>query len=80
MCAGGSPTLKPVPRDHKPDRAAMRVASEFAPLLVDEGLSASDELPRLAEEGWTGIVVKAARGQSLAVRSYAFARQRPAGS
>ncbi|MEU4701431.1 enolase C-terminal domain-like protein [Nonomuraea dietziae] len=65
---------QPLPRDAPPDPDGMRRIADRLPVLADESLAAERDLPRLTEEGWSGLVVKAARGQSLAMRSLAHAR------
>ncbi|GAA0924373.1 enolase C-terminal domain-like protein [Nonomuraea longicatena] len=64
---------QPVPRDSAPDPGAMRELCALLPVLADEGLAGVGDLDRLAAEGWAGLVVKAARGQSLALRSWEYA-------
>ncbi|MFI6299165.1 enolase C-terminal domain-like protein [Nonomuraea sp. NPDC050790] len=66
---------QPVPRDAPPDPAGMRDLARRVPVLADESLAGRADLDRLAEDGWSGVVVKAAKGQSLALRSWAHARE-----
>lgn len=67
---------QPVPRDAAPDPAGMRELGRRVPVLADESLAVPADLERLAAEGWSGLVVKASKGQSLALRTWAFARER----
>jgi L-alanine-DL-glutamate epimerase-like enolase superfamily enzyme len=64
---------QPVPRDCAPGPGSMRELCALLPVLADEGLAGTGDLDRLAAEGWAGLVVKAARGQSLALRSWEYA-------
>ncbi|MFI6537744.1 enolase C-terminal domain-like protein [Nonomuraea sp. NPDC050547] len=66
---------QPVPRDAPPDPDGMRELARRVPVLADESLAGVADLDRLAEGGWSGVVVKAAKGQSLALRSWAYARE-----
>ncbi|WP_431896276.1 enolase C-terminal domain-like protein [Nonomuraea sp. bgisy101] len=65
---------QPVPRDAPPDPGGMRAIGARLPVLADESLATEADLARLAAAGWSGPVIKAARGQSLAMRSLAHAR------
>ncbi|MGW4470649.1 enolase C-terminal domain-like protein [Nonomuraea sp. NPDC004354] len=65
---------QPVPRDAPPDPGGMRAIGARLPVLADESLATEADLARLAAAGWSGSVIKAARGQSLAMRSLAHAR------
>ncbi|MFI6322762.1 enolase C-terminal domain-like protein [Nonomuraea sp. NPDC050556] len=65
---------QPVPRDAPPDPAGMRELARHVPVLADEGVATQKDLATLEEHGWSGLVVKAAKGQSFALRSHAHAR------
>ena len=43
-------------------------------MLLDEGYSRLEQLLDLAEQGWSGVVIKAVKGQSHAMVTYAAAR------
>ena len=66
---------QPVPRDHIPDPDVLKEIGAHVPVLVDEGLARVDDLADLAAQGWHGLVVKAAKGQTSALLCHAFARQ-----
>ena len=66
---------QPVARDQDPDRSALRAVAMRVPLLLDEGLTNPGTLRRMAADGWTGAVVKAARGQSFVVETISLARK-----
>ncbi|WP_157251596.1 enolase C-terminal domain-like protein [Nonomuraea typhae] len=76
VLAGVTYLEQPVARDAPPDPDGMRELTRRLPVLADESLAATADLERLAADGWSGVVVKAARGQSLALRSWRFARER----
>ncbi|MFI6499579.1 enolase C-terminal domain-like protein [Nonomuraea typhae] len=76
VLAGVTYLEQPVPRDAPADPDGMRELTRRLPVLADESLAATADLERLAADGWSGVVVKAARGQSLALRSWRFARER----
>lgn len=65
---------QPIPRDAPPDPEGLRALGARVPVIADEGLAGDSDLATLAEHGWSGLVVKAAKGQSLALTSYAHAR------
>lgn len=65
---------QPVPRDAEPDPRGMREIGRRVPVLVDEGLAGVRDLADLVENGWSGLVVKAAKGQTLALTAFAHAR------
>lgn len=65
---------QPIGRDEEPDPAELRALSARLPVLLDEGYSRISQLTSLAEQGWSGVVIKAAKGQSHAMISQALAR------
>lgn len=65
---------QPVPRDAPPDPEGMRELATYVPVLADEGVATDQDLVTLKEHGWSGLVIKAAKGQSFALRGYAHAR------
>lgn len=64
---------QPLPRDAPPDPDGLRAVGKRVPVLIDEGLAEPADLPELAERGWTGLVIKATRGQTLAIASHIYA-------
>ena len=66
---------QPMPREAPADPAGLRAIGRRRPVLIDEGLATAEILPALADLGWSGLVVKGSRGQSLALRSHGHARQ-----
>ena len=50
----------------------MAELSARVPVLLDEGLSGLDDLTTLRAHGWSGSVIKAAKGQTLALLAHAF--------
>jgi L-alanine-DL-glutamate epimerase-like enolase superfamily enzyme len=64
---------QPIPRGRPLGKDDVREAGLSVPVIIDEGLAGASDLASLADSGWNGLAVKAARGQSLAVRSHAWA-------
>lgn len=65
---------QPVRRDAPAEPEAMARLGARLPVLLDEGFSELAMLPRLRDQGWSGVVIKAAKGHSLALLTYAYAR------
>ncbi|MFG3700598.1 enolase C-terminal domain-like protein [Micromonospora sp. NPDC047620] len=65
---------QPWPRDSSPDPAAVREQSRRRPVLMDESLHDPAQLRHVRSDGWSGVVVKAGKGQTPALLTYAFAR------
>ncbi len=66
---------QPVARDAAPDPRGLRAVGRLKPVLIDEGLAHAEQLAALRDLGWSGLVVKASKGQSLALRAHEFARR-----
>lgn len=65
---------QPFPRGTVIDPARMdRLTSRF-PVLMDEGYSSLRQLATLREQGWSGVVIKAAKGQCHAMATLTAAR------
>lgn len=64
---------QPIGRDKEPDPAELHALSARIPVLLDEGYSRISQLSSLAEQGWSGVVIKAAKGQSHAMITQALA-------
>ena len=64
---------QPTPRGQEPDPEELREVAARIPVLLDEGYSRLSQLATLAEQGWSGVVVKAAKGQSHAMITQALA-------
>jgi len=64
---------QPIPREEEPDPAELRRIAARIPVLLDEGYSRLSQLSKLADQGWSGIVIKAAKGQSHAMITQALA-------
>lgn len=67
---------QPFPRTSTPDAQAVARLSQRVPVVMDEGFTQLSQLPQLREQGWTGVVIKASKGQSAAMLTYAFAKAR----
>lgn len=65
---------QPVPRDGAPEPMTMARLGARLPVLLDEGFTDLSVLSQLPELGWSGVVIKAAKGHSLALLTYAYAR------
>ncbi|WP_147915936.1 mandelate racemase/muconate lactonizing enzyme family protein [Ruania zhangjianzhongii] len=65
---------QPVPRDAPAEPEAMARLGDRLPVLLDEGFSDLSMLPQLRDQGWSGVVIKAAKGHSLALLTHAYAR------
>ena len=66
---------QPVPRDLAVHPDVLRSLSQRVPVLMDEGFTALSDLPALRAAGWSGIVIKASKGQTPAVVAAAVARR-----
>ncbi|RCS60068.1 enolase C-terminal domain-like protein [Microbacterium sp. JB110] len=66
---------QPTPRGAPADPVQMRELSSRIPTLLDEGFTSLARLPKLQSEGWSGVVVKAGKGQTPAVVASAVARR-----
>lgn len=64
---------QPVPRGSSANPAEMRPLAARLPVLLDEGFTDLSALPHLADLGWSGVVIKAAKGHSLALLTNAWA-------
>lgn len=67
---------QPVARTSDPDAAALRELSGRVPTVLDEGFDRLTGLLDLADRGWSGVVVKAAKGQTAALVAATVARAR----
>lgn len=65
---------QPFPRDQEPGPEQLRHLSDRFPVLLDEGYSRLEQLFPLHAQGWSGVVIKSAKGQSHAMVTYAAAR------
>jgi L-alanine-DL-glutamate epimerase-like enolase superfamily enzyme len=67
---------QPTARDLKKDRAnVMHEAAKFCPIVVDEALTDLDSLLLAREMGYTGVALKACKGQTHAVLLAAAAQK-----
>ncbi|GAA4525159.1 hypothetical protein GCM10023160_17750 [Brachybacterium paraconglomeratum] len=64
---------QPIPRDQTPDPLELSRLSARIPVLLDEGYSRLSQLSTLRDEGWSGVVIKAVKGQSHAMITQALA-------
>lgn len=67
---------QPVPRNATVEPARMRRVSRRVPILLDEGFTDVGVLARLDQLGWSGVVVKAGKGQTPAVLAHAVMKAR----
>lgn len=65
---------QPVPRDTTPDPAGLARIGRRLPVVMDEGLTDPHTVPALRDAGWSGVVVKAAKGHSAALLAHAAAK------
>ena len=65
---------QPISRESIPDPRGMRAVGKHIPVVADEAVAGVEELIGLSDQGWSGLVIKAAKGQTLALRSYSLAR------
>ncbi|SEE86758.1 enolase C-terminal domain-like protein [Ruania alba] len=65
---------QPISRSVVVDPDQMRYLSEQVPTIMDEGFTSLARLPQLRAEGWSGVVIKASKGQTPAVIAAAVAR------
>lgn len=64
---------QPIPRDQEPDPVMLRRLSARIPVLLDEGYSRLTQLSTVQGQGWSGVVIKAVKGQSHAMITQALA-------
>src|SRR5699024_7096982 len=65
---------QPIPRRTTLERGEMAALAQRVPVPLGEGFERSSELPRLLDQGWSGIVIKASKGQTPAMVAAAAAR------
>lgn len=65
---------QPVPRDHIGGARQLRALAREVPTLLDEGFTDVSVLGALDDHGWSGVVVKAGKGQTPALLAHAWAR------
>lgn len=63
---------QPTPRglDLEPDV----IAGTAVPVIIDEGYTDHRQLPHLRAAGWSGVAIKASKGQSSALVTHSYAR------
>ncbi|MGP9733769.1 enolase C-terminal domain-like protein [Brachybacterium sp. AOP42-C2-15] len=66
---------QPIPRDEHADPVLLRRLAARVPVLLDEGYTRLSQLETLQEQGWSGVVIKAVKGQSHAMITQAIARR-----
>lgn len=66
---------QPIPRGLAADPEHLRALSHRVPVLMDEGFTSLSALPKMQASGWSGIVIKASKGQTPAVVGAAVARR-----
>ena len=65
---------QPFPRGQEADARELRALSARVPVLIDEGYTHLAQLARLGEQGWSGVVIKSAKGHGHAMVTNAVAR------
>lgn len=65
---------QPISRDTTLERGEMAALSRRVPVLLDEGFDRLSDLPKLLDQGWSGVVIKASKGQTPAMVAAAAAR------
>lgn len=65
---------QPISRDAPVDSQQMRILARRIPVVMDEGLTSLQTLRDLSVSGWSGAVIKAGKGQTLALLTYAFSK------
>ncbi|MGO1973121.1 MAG: enolase C-terminal domain-like protein [Propionibacteriaceae bacterium] len=63
---------QPYPRDETPP--GLSALSRRLPILQDEGFTRISSMPALAEQGWSGMVIKAGKGHTPALLAHSYAR------
>lgn len=66
---------QPTARDIVAHPQDWREAAKRKPVFLDEGLTSLDLLPRVLEQGWTGLALKTCKGHSFTLVSAAWAHQ-----
>lgn len=67
---------QPVPRNMNVEPERMRRVSSRIPVLLDEGFTDISLVAQLEELGWSGVVIKAAKGQTPAILANAVMKAR----
>lgn len=67
---------QPTPRGTPIDSGAMRALCALTPIVADESVGEPVELLALVDSGWSGLAIKASRGQSMALLTYGHAQRR----
>src|SRR5699024_12523236 len=70
---------QPIPRYTTLERGEMAALSQRVPVLLDEGFDRLSDLPKLLDQGWSGIVIKASKGQNSAMAGAVAALDRVMG-
>jgi L-alanine-DL-glutamate epimerase-like enolase superfamily enzyme len=63
---------QPVSREARPDPSTLRRLGRRIPVVIDEGLASLEELRRIGDDGWSGAVIKASKGQTPALLTCAL--------
>lgn len=64
---------QPIPRGCRVEPTAMRQLGHRVPVLIDEGLADVDGLRAVTRSGWSGLVIKASKGQTFALLAHSYA-------
>lgn len=65
---------QPIPRAMSLEPRATGARASTIPVLMDEGSSSLSSLTELTRSGWSGLVLKAGKGQTFALLAHAYAR------
>lgn len=65
---------QPFPRGYEVAPEELGALSARVPVLIDEGYTRLSQLARLREQGWSGVVIKSAKGHGHAMVTHAVAR------
>lgn len=66
---------QPTPRDLSRYDFTLHEASALKPIIIDESLDRIDRLPLVKEQGWSGVALKACKGQTHTLEAYSWARE-----
>jgi L-alanine-DL-glutamate epimerase-like enolase superfamily enzyme len=65
---------QPVSREARPEPGALRRLGRRLPVVIDEALASLEALRSIGDDGWSGAVIKASKGQTPALLTCAVTR------
>ena len=65
---------QPTGRDLNSYTFTLHEVAARKPVILDESLDSLDVLPKMAEQGWSGLAIKTCKGQGAALLAYCWAK------